>query len=164
MNNKEGSKSKLSLAELELYVEAWCNTKEVCISEVKMKMRKWNISERESDKLIAQMVESGCINEERYAKAFAHDKLVLDKWGPQKVRSALKLKGIKETFISKAISEQNVDQEGVISEILGKKLKSFKKFEPREVYAKLMRFGLSRGFDYSIVSKYAEKLSKVSEQ
>jgi regulatory protein len=155
----EASNSKLSLTDLKLYIEAWCSTKEVCISEVKTKMRKWHISEYESDKLIAQMLESGFINEERYANAFTHDKLILDKWGPQKVRSALKLKGIKETIISKAISEQNVNQENILSEILVKKMKSFKQLAPREIYAKLMRFGLSRGFDYSLVAKYAEDLS-----
>jgi regulatory protein len=160
----EASNNKLSLAEIQLYIEAWCGTKEVCISEAKIKMRKWNVSEYESDKLIAQLLKSGFINEERYAKAFANDKLILDKWGPQKVRSTLRLKGIKEAFISKAISEKNGNQEAILSELLGKKLKSFKKLEPREIYAKLMRFGLSRGFDYSLVAKYAEELSGNQEE
>jgi regulatory protein len=139
-------------------MEAWCSLKEVCISEAKVKMRKWNIPEADSDKIVSSLIESGYINEERYAKAFANDKLILDKWGPQKVRQALKQKGIKETFISKAISEKNVDQETVVSELLSKKIKSFKQLTDSEIYAKLMRFGLSRGFDYSLVSKYAEQI------
>jgi regulatory protein len=141
-------------------MEAWCSTREVCISEAKTKMRKWNVAEADSDKIIASLIESGYIDEERYAKAFANDKLTLDKWGPQKVRLALKQRGIKETFISKAIAEKNVDQEAVISELLSKKIKSFKQLADSELYAKLMRFGLSRGFDYSIVSKYAEQVLK----
>ncbi|MDR1169282.1 MAG: RecX family transcriptional regulator [Prevotellaceae bacterium] len=149
-------------------MEAWCSSKEVCISEAKVKMRKWNVTEVDSDKIIALLVDSGYINEERYAKAFANDKLILDKWGPQKVRQALKQKGIKETFISKAISEKNINQEAVVSELLLKKIKSFKQLTDNEIYAKLMRFGLSRGFDYSLVSKYAEqiieKLRKVKNE
>ncbi|MDR1593341.1 MAG: RecX family transcriptional regulator [Prevotellaceae bacterium] len=136
-------------------MEAWCSTKEVCVLEAKTKMRKWNVSEADSDKIIASLIEAGYIDEERYAKAFANDKLILDKWGPQKVRLILKQKGIKETFISKAISEKNINQEAVVSELLSKKIKSFKQLAGNEIYAKLMRFGLSRGFDYSIVSKYA---------
>jgi regulatory protein len=141
-------------------METWCSTREVCISEAKIKMRKRNVSEIDSDKIISSLIESGYIDEERYAKAFAGDKLNIDKWGPQKVRQVLKQKGIEETLISKAISEKNVNQETVISELLSKKIKSFKKLDRNEIYAKLMRFGLSRGFDYAIVSKYAEKLSK----
>jgi regulatory protein len=139
-------------------MEAWCSTKEVCILEAKIKMRKWNVPEVDSDKVISSLIESGYINEERYANAFANDKLIIDKWGPQKVKQALKQKGIKETFITKAISEKNINQEAVISELLSKKVKSFKKLDDTEIYAKLMRFGLSRGFDYSLVSKYAEQV------
>lgn len=140
-------------------MEAWCSEREVCILEAKIKMRKWNVSEADSDKIISSLIKSGYIDEERYAKAFASDKLILDKWGPQKVRQALKQKGIKEVLISKAISEKNINQEAVISELLSKKIKSFNKLSGNEIYAKLMRFGLSRGFDYSLVSKYAGKLS-----
>jgi regulatory protein len=139
-------------------MEAWCSTKEVCILEAKTRMRKWNVSEADSDKIISSLIESGYIDEERYAKAFANDKLIIDKWGPQKVRQALKQKGIKDMLISKAISEKNINQEAVISELLNKKVKSFKKLADTEIYAKLMRFGLSRGFDYSLVSKYAEQI------
>jgi regulatory protein len=122
-------------------------------------MRKWNVPEADSDKVIARLIEAGYINEERYARAFAGDKLTLDKWGPQKVRLILKQKGIKETLISKAISEKNINQEAVISELLSKKIKSFKKLDDTEIYAKLIRFGLSRGFDHSLVVKYAAQLS-----
>jgi regulatory protein len=140
-------------------MEAWCSEREVCISEAKIKMRKRNVPEVDSDKIISLLIESGYINEERYAKAFANDKFIIDKWGPQKVRQILKQKGIKENLISKAISEKNINQEAVISELLSKKIKSFKKLESNEIYAKLMRFGLSRGFDYSLLSKHAKKLS-----
>jgi regulatory protein len=145
-------------------MEAWCSTKEVCIMEAKTKMRKWNVPEADSDKIISSLIESGYIDEERYAKAFANDKLIIDKWGPQKVRMALKQKGIKETLISKAISEKNVNQEVVISELLSKKIKSFKKLADDEIYAKLMRFGLSRGFDYALVSKYATQTIKEGDE
>jgi regulatory protein len=139
-------------------MEAWCSTKEVCVLEAKTKMRKWNVTEADSDEIIASLIESGYINEERYAKAFANDKLLIDKWGPQKVRMALKQKGIKEALISKALSEKNVNQEAIIAELLSKKIKSFKKLDNHEIYAKLMRFGLSRGFDYSLVAKHAEQV------
>jgi regulatory protein len=139
-------------------MKEWCSTQEVCILEAKTKMRKWNVSEADSDKVISSLMESGYIDEERYARAFANDKLLINKWGPQKVRQALKQKGIKETLISKAISEKNINQETVILELLSKKIKSFKKLADEDIYAKLMRFGLSRGFDYSLVSKYAEQI------
>jgi regulatory protein len=136
-------------------MKTWCATREVCILEAKTKMRKWNVSEADSDKIIESLIKSGFIDEERYAKAFANDKLLLDKWGPQKVRLILKQRGIKDALITKAISEKNIDQDAVVSELLSKKIKSFKQLTSNEIYAKLMRFGLSRGFDYSIVAKYA---------
>jgi regulatory protein len=139
-------------------MKTWCSTQEVCIEEAKIKMRKWNVSETDADEIISVLTESGHINEERYARAFANDKLSINKWGPQKVKLALKQKRIKEQFISKAISEKNVNQDAIIMELLSKKIKSFKKLTDDEIYAKLMRFGLSRGFDYSLVSKYATQI------
>jgi regulatory protein len=136
-----------------------CATQEICVLEAKTKMRKWNVSEADSDGIILSLTESGYIDEERYARAFVNDKLLINKWGPQKVRQALKQKGLKEAVISKAISEKNIDQEAVVLELLSRKIKSFSKLASEEIYAKLMRFGLSRGFDYSLVSKYAEQIA-----
>jgi regulatory protein len=158
------AKNNFSVQELRQIIENWCETREVCISEAKTKLRRWNISETDSDKIISSLIESGTINEERYAKAFANDKLLIDKWGPQKVRQTLKQRGIKESFITKAITEKNINQETIISELLSKKLKSFKKLDSYDIYAKLMRFGISRGFDYSLVSKYAKELSGNQEE
>jgi regulatory protein len=144
-------------------MKEWCSTCEVCILEAKTRMRKWNINEADSDNIVETLIKLGYIDEERYTRAFVNDKLTIDKWGPQKVRMVLKQHGINETLIAKAIAEKNVNQEAVIAELLSKKIKSFKKLAGNEIYAKLMRFGLSRGFDYVFVAKYASQYSKMSE-
>lgn len=154
-------KSDISFEELISLMRAWCATREVCRSEARLKMKKWNIGDPDIEKAIKLLEEDRYIDEKRYANAFANDKLTLNKWGPNKVKQALLIKGISEQYITEAINEKKkeTNQGNIVKELLEKKLKSFKNgLTNHEVYAKLMRFGLSRGFDYEIVSKYAREL------
>ncbi|MDR1896434.1 MAG: RecX family transcriptional regulator [Prevotellaceae bacterium] len=159
------TKKNMSFDEVLQRMEAWCAVREVCVSEATTKMKRWDVNESDSGKIITLLQESKFIDEKRYVKAFVNDKLLLEKWGPLKVKSILKQKGIAAALIEQAINdkEPDVDQDNIVSELLNKKHKSLKTgLNSSEIYAKLMRFGLSRGFDYSLVSKHAENLSRKS--
>jgi len=159
--NLMATKGEISSEEAMRIMKAWCATREVCISEAFIKLKKLQVKDENSEGIISSLLELKFIDEERYAKAFAKDKMRIDKWGELKVRQALKLKRIPEKFINNAIAEieSSLDKETIITELLNKKLKSLKKdLNNHEVYTKLVRFGISRGFSLSKVTCVAKKI------
>ncbi|MDR0558574.1 MAG: RecX family transcriptional regulator [Prevotellaceae bacterium] len=138
-----------------------CASREICISEAETKLKKRNVSEKDVEKIIALLLDAGYIDEKRYAEAFAHDKLLLDKWGPLKIKQALLAKRIPASIVSGAIAEKEceTDTDETVSILLRRKFLTLKASNNREAYAKLVRFGMSRGFDFSTVSKHASQIT-----
>lgn len=142
----------------------FCSSREVCISEAATKMKKRNVADADATKITDLLLQSGHIDEERYAKAFVNDKFTFDKWGVHKIRRALAAKGISETHIDKAIAENDdlaENNDSVVCKLLRKKADTIgfnKESNADGIYAKLVRFGLSRGFDCDTVTKHASAI------
>ncbi|MDR2424682.1 MAG: RecX family transcriptional regulator [Prevotellaceae bacterium] len=144
-----------SVDEILLSMQSWCALREVCISEAETKLKKYEVSEQDKQKIINQLLDAGYIDEKRYLRAFVGDKLRLNKWGPHKIRQALIMKKIPDSLIAEAIDEKTgeTNQDDLLYALLHKKFVALQKSNSREIYAKLMRFALSRGFDYSLAAK-----------
>lgn len=59
----------------------------------------------EVEELTARLIEEGCLNEERFAKAFAGGKFRIKQWGRVKIKAALKQKQISSYCIAAAMNE-----------------------------------------------------------
>lgn len=110
---------------------------------------------------MAQLVQYGFIDNERYARAYVEDKMKYNRWGARKVEMMLRSKGIDDDIISDAIEEfsDSEDMEDTLRKLLEDKLRSLKnetdQFKKKQ---KLIRFGVTRGFDYSDVIDIVEDI------
>ena len=103
---------------------------------------------------MAQLVQYGFIDNERYAKAYAEDKMKYNRWGTRKVEMMLRSKGIDDDIISAAIEEvsDDDDQAETLKKLLEEKSRSLRnEIDPYKKKQKLLRFAISRGFDYGDV-------------
>ena len=135
-----------------LRLQNLCSRSEKCIADVRKKLVLWQINIDESDEIISILIENKYIDENRYAEAFVNDKSKFAHWGNVKIKTALKAKNIPEAIISKAL--RNIDQTHYKNELeamLFKKIKNIKADSLVQLKAKLIRFGLSRGFEYDLV-------------
>lgn len=112
--------------------------------------------------MVETLVGEGFIDENRYATAFCRDKSSIRGWGPAKIRAALRSKGIPSDIIEDALQQIDASKaDDKLSKALDVKIRQLKG-DPA-IRAKLLRFGLSRGYDYEqIISKISEKLEKNS--
>ncbi|MDR2466877.1 MAG: RecX family transcriptional regulator [Prevotellaceae bacterium] len=158
------AKREVSFDDVLRSMQQLCSSREICISEAAAKMKKRNVADADAEKITAMLLQSGYIDEERYAKAFVNDKFAFDKWGAHKIRRALAVKGISETHIDKAIAEdENLaeNSDAAVYRLLVKKaelIHLYKNSNADGIYAKLVRFGLSRGFDCDTVAKHASAI------
>ena len=130
----------------ELYnkAAAYCSTAERCRQDVKDKLAAWDPENTDGNGEIVHRLEAeGFLNEDRYARAFANDKLRFQGWGRLKIRAALKQKNVPESSISSALSGlEEATYEAVLDKLRTKAAKT------KGDEMKVMRFLLSRGFTY----------------
>ena len=135
-----------------LQLAAVCAQAEHCEQEMRDKMRRWEIDAATQDSIIARLVRERYIDNERYARAFVKDKIRYNKWGRRKVQQALWMKRISDDIQQRVLDE--IDEKeylDVLIPLLKQKRKTIKANNDYELNQKLVRFALSRGFDFGII-------------
>ena len=128
----------------------YCAYQDRCTQEVRNKLATFDMPDSEKVKILKLLVDEGYLDDERYASTFVRSKIHLKKWGVNKIRMALKMKGISDEFISNALSE--IDPE-IYREELIKVLKSKKinETDPYKRKAKLAQYAMQKGYEPSLV-------------
>ena len=137
-----------------LTLAALCAQAEHCQWEMVEKMRKWEIPEEAQARIMERLVKERYVDDERFARAFAKDKVRYNKWGRRKVEQALWQKHIDEDNRKNVLNE--IDDEeylSVLRPLLKQKRKSIKAQNDYELNQKLMRFALGRGFTFDIIKQ-----------
>ena len=144
---------------------AICSKKEHCSWEIQEKLVKWEIPEKEIDRIMTFLHQHRFIDDARYAQAYAEDKFRFNHWGKQKIALMLHRKKIDPDLISQVLEALDTDtyQEACLT-LLKQKMKSLAGEEPYKRKAKLIRFGLSRGFDYEVIDRCLQHLLKLTTE
>ena len=142
---------------------AYCSKKEKCAFDVESYLRKYGINDEiHISKIIETLRTEKFIDEERYVKAFIHDKFKFNKWGKRKIRYALLAKNIKENLIDELL-EKEIDfteYKAVLKKILLEKKKSLKKIDRNVLKQKISNFALSKGYEPHLIKNIVESIMK----
>ncbi len=133
---------------------ALCASAEHCEYEMMEKMRKWEVEESDRERIMAYLRQAKFVDDERYAHAFVSDKVRYNKWGRRKVEQGLWAKHISEDIRQRVLNEVDDSQyKLVLTDLLKSKRRSIKAADGYEMNRKLIKYALSRGFDYSIIKQ-----------
>ena len=133
---------------------ALCASAEHCEYEMMVKMRKWEVEESDRERIMAYLRQAKFVDDERYAHAFVSDKVRYNKWGRRKVEQGLWAKHISEDIRQRVLNEVDDSQyKLVLTDLLKSKRRSIKAADGYEMNRKLIKYALSRGFDYSIIKQ-----------
>jgi regulatory protein len=106
------------------------------------------VEKKDSKKIIDTLVKENFINETRYSEAFVRDKFTYNKWGKIKIAAHLKSKSIPGDLIKTSLDV--IDNElyiKTLKEIIFSHRKSVKAKNQYDLKGKLLRYGLSKGFE-----------------
>ena len=147
-----------------LQLAAMCAQAEHCEQEMRDKMKRWGIEPDAQDRVVARLVKERYVDNERYARAFVKDKIRYNKWGRRKVMQALWMKRIDDD-IQRSVLDEIDDKEyiDVLVPLLKQKRKTIKAKSDYEINQKLVRFALSRGFDFSIIRQCMDVDDEMAE-
>lgn len=158
-------KKEITYEQAKSKLEALCSQRELCRKEVRDRLQRWGLPADQHEQLINYLVEERFVDETRFAQFFAKDKHTLSHWGKGKITFELRNRKIPAEIIEEAIAQ--IPEEGYeeqLEEMLGKKLKSIKGGTPFEICGKLIRFGLSRGYESGLVIKTAKKIVNTDQE
>lgn len=135
-----------------LRLTSLCSTAEHCSHEMIEKMQRWQLADDAQARIIEYLVKEKYIDDKRYARFFAKDKIRYNKWGRRKVEQAMWLKHI-DGDIQRDVLDDIDDEEylAVLRPLLKTKRKSVKASSDYEMNMKLIRFAMGRGFTMDII-------------
>ena len=149
-----------------------CARAEKSESDARRLMRGWGLAERDAEQVLGKLVRDRFIDDGRYAEAFVREKLRLSGWGAYKIRTALQRKGIRreqrQMCIRDRIDAALAQAEGAdmgerLAQMLARKARTVRAATPYELKTKLIRYGLSLGYEYEAVLEAASAMVRETD-
>ena len=129
----------------------YCSYQERTVNQVQEKLAGKNIDATDSERIIEKLKQEGFINEERFAVSYMLGKFRQNKWGRNKIRYALRNKGIEDRLIENAAGMIDEDEyDTLLRKIILKKAGEIKS-EPYVKKNKIANFLIGKGFEPELV-------------
>lgn len=139
---------------------ALCSRRELCISDIRSRLESWGVVESDSNRIVELLIKENFLNEKRYSEAFVKDKFNYNKWGRVKIGAHLRMKSIPGEIIKQAL--ESLDNELYIktmSDLILSHRKSVRAKNQYDLKGKLLRYGLSKGFESNLLYDILNDLS-----
>ena len=130
----------------------YCAYQERCVKDVRDKLKTFDISQENRDKILEYLLDNRFANDERFAKSFVRGKINQSGWGVNKIRFHLAQKGIAKDIIDEALeqTDEEVYRQRLI-DILNTKAKTVKAENDFEKKRKLAAYAMQKGFEAALV-------------
>lgn len=137
-----------------------CARAEKSESDARRLMRNWGLSDEDAERVLERLVRERFIDDNRYAAAFIREKLRLSGWGVYKIRLTLQRKGLTRNQIDDALAEaETPDMDERLRTQFTRKMRSLRYGSTYELKSKLIRYGLSLGYEYEVVTRAATEMA-----
>lgn len=154
---------EVTAEEMLLRMADLCARSEQCSFDIRRKLKLKGLSYSDIEKILQQLEKRSFIDDSRYARSFARDKVRFSAWGKLKIRASLAAKHIAAEHIADALELiEESDYEDALLRSVKAKAKSLdiNDYEDRR---KLLRHMLSRGFSMQDSVNAIKRIIKQNE-
>ena len=145
------SECKYPFHEAHAKLEAYCAYQERCTQEIQKKLEAWGLPFEECNAILNSLKENRFFDDERFCESFVSGKVRVKRWGRVKIRYELKLKGIKEEFIRKALLEIDPLLYEENLSVLAQRKWAESKGDEWTRKAKVQRFLATKGYENDLI-------------
>lgn len=134
-----------------------CAKCEQCSPDILKKLSAWGLSASDASRVIKRLEELNFLDDVRYAKAYAHDKLHFSGWGRRKIQQGLWAKRLPSDIIDQACDDFDDEDESrayrdIALRVMKSKVRQLKEWPlSRESKLKLVKYAMTRGFEYPLI-------------
>jgi len=144
------------------------NTRRRTEKEVRDKLKGEKFGEEIIEEAILNLIQTGLINDDAFARAFIHDKRITKPVSSRQLSQELRKKGVAKNIIENILGEAD-EEEGEEERALKTGMKKWEQLLRRENddkkrKQKLVAFLGSRGFEYQIIKNVLKKLDAEIEE
>jgi len=130
----------------------YCAIQERCTSEIKLKLRVWNIDKSYFSKIISKLIDEGFLDEKRFSINYAGGKFRIKGWGKLKIAAGLRARSIPYPLVQQALASIDKDEYFLcLDTLLKKKLRQLGS-NTQENRQKAAYFAASRGFETGLIA------------
>jgi regulatory protein len=134
---------------------SFCAYQERCHAEVREKLQTFQLTADEVEEVIMRLIEENFLNEQRFAIAFAGGKFRTKHWGKIKIAYELRMRGISENCIKKALADISFDTYyKTLNDLAEKKLQESR--NNQQTY----QFLTAKGYESNLVQEVLQALQK----
>lgn len=153
-------KKTLSADEMLVRMAGLCAGAEHCAADIRQKILKQGFSLSEAEKMISYLQSNKYIDDARYARAYAIDKVRFSGWGKMKIRLYLRAKGMSDSIIAEALDYiPEKDYMEALQKVMIAKSRSLDLTDIKD-RQKLFRHLASRGFESQLIVSTMRKAVK----
>lgn len=154
------AKRKPTAEEMLVRMAGLCAGAEQCAADIRSKIMRQGFTAEEAEKMVGYLERNKYLDDSRYARAYASDKVRFSGWGRMKVRVGLHGKGLSDTVISQALENiQESDYEEALRKAMASKVRSLNLGDVKD-RQKLYRHLASRGFESHLIMAEMRRLMK----
>lgn len=154
--------TKEQLADVGARMRGWCSRSEHCSSEVLQRLHTAGASTEQAEGLLLALTTEGYVDDKRYAEAFVSGHFRIKRWGRIKIRQALRMKGISDGMIDRALHSEIDGNEyrRALEAVIEKKMpvEDLPYADRRKIKSKIAAFAYRRGFEADLTAAVIEEL------
>lgn len=164
-NKKTAGTAPMSAEAAFSKLAALCARGEHCSGEMDEKMLRWNMEDADRQSVLERLKKEKYVDDERYARAFIHDKINYDKWGRRKIEQALRMKQVAEADYLPALDAVSEDEWlEALRPLIKQKMETTKGRNDYERATKTIKYAMGRGYTLDIIRKCIDEADYEEEE
>lgn len=139
-------------------MQQYCAYQERSHGEVRTKLIDLGIYGEQNELIISELIQENFLNEGRFAKAFAHGKMNIKRWGRIRILQELKSRKISDYCIRKAMAE--IDEESYLNNLRTLIIKKDELLDETDLFKKqqkLFAYLLQKGYEIELIQIYLKE-------
>ena len=120
--------------------------------EVADKLREWDAPQEAIDRILTDLMEDKFLDENRFARAFCHDKFLINKWGKRRIELELRKHNLSYETIQQGLDY--INQEAYDSTLERLARSKWAKIKDKDVYKKKQKtaaYLTQKGFETDLI-------------
>jgi regulatory protein len=141
-------------------LENYCAYQERCSYEVYKKLSDFNLNEKQKNLIVIDLQKGNYFSDVRFCSAVVSGKFRMNKWGRLKIQAYLKQKNLPEALICNALNELDENEYfSTIGVLYERKSQEIKEKDTFKKHFKVVRYLLSKGFEYELIKEFVNSNS-----
>lgn len=138
---------------------ALCAKAEYASKDIWQKAIRQGLPAEAAQRLTERLEDEGFLNEERYVRAFVHDKFLFDHWGRKKIAASLRQKGISGASVEEELSRiSSKEYLQTLKALLIARNQQINEANDCKRFQKLLAFAAGRGFELDLAYSALEEI------